>query len=314
VDAVVQIPSVANFQWEWQRQGAGRALAWATRRLWLRSRWRESRVIRQTFSAVPLEVVIPCGPRDMVMLPVCVEAIRRFVQHPITRIVVVTPDASRAAAHLPAAADVTIVPESLWLRDIPVPGEVRGGVIQQIIKLESRRHVKADHYLVVDADTVFLRPRVFVTEKSAYVLRYTDTYQRAYHRTLDAFLPGVRRFPVSFVAHHMLFNRAMLDRFIAVWERNCGESWIDYAATCDRAQVCSLSEYELYANHVIADRRARVRLEYWHGVDVSDVALPGCVDEAIHQFPHAASASYHWFRRPEHLATKRRHTGNANVA
>jgi hypothetical protein len=237
------------------------------------------------------------GDKDLDVISLCVAGIRAFVAHPINRIMVVTADVA-AAAEVLNGEEVELIDETLWLREMGLSRSVRGGVLQQMLKLHGRHHVTTDHYLVVDADTVFLRPRVFERD-GRYILRYTDSFERAYYRTLDAFLPHVPRFPVSFVAHHMFLSRHLLDQFIRVWELNCRSSWMTLAIAADRQQTCALSEYELYANQLLAEHRDRVLLEFWSGVNVRNVPVPASLRDAIELFPDKASASWHWFLRPD---------------
>ncbi len=290
---------------ESHRRGPVGAFEWAVSRAWYRSRWARTPLTHVERSPVPVDVVIPLGSNDLDVVRLCVQGIRRFVAHPINRIVVVTGNVA-AAADILKDRDVELIDEAVWVRQMKLPDDVRGGVLQQLLKLHARHHVATDHYLVVDADTVFLRPRIF-EHRGRHILRYTDSFERAYYRTLDAFLPHVPRFPVSFVAHHMFLSRDLLDRFIHSWERNCGSSWTAVAIAADREQRCALSEYELYANQLLAERREQVLLEFWSGVNVRDVPVPDTLQHAVQLFPGKASASWHWFLRPEYL-TNRSHS------
>jgi hypothetical protein len=245
---------------------------------------------------MPLDVIIPCGPKDVQMLPVCVEGVRRFVTHPIKRVIVVTDNVSLVSKVLPKDFQAQVVHENDWLAHLSLQHKIRGGVLQQLIKLEARRHVELDHFLVVDADTCILKPRAFKLKRK-YILRYTDSYERKYDHAIRSFMPGIPREAVSFVAHHMLFNRHILTNFIARWQQNCGRNWIECAIDLDNKTLFSFSEYELYANSLISAHPDKVCYEYWRGVDVKGPGSPSSIDEVRRRFPDAASASYHWFLR-----------------
>src|SRR5687768_17351533 len=87
---------------ESQRRGVIGASEWALSRAWYRSRWARTRLNAIERSPVPLDVVIPLGHKDLDVIGLCVSGIRRFVAHPINRLIVVTGDVAAAAAVLQA--------------------------------------------------------------------------------------------------------------------------------------------------------------------------------------------------------------------
>jgi hypothetical protein len=158
---------------------------------------------------------------------------------------------------------------------LPMPAralKTRGWVLQQLIKLNACRHVPSGDYLVLDADTIFLRPQVFF-RRGRTVLRYSDDYQLLYGRSLELILGDRPRFPVSFVTHHMVLNTGITESLLnRITERLGAEWWDGLVRVIDANSVSpiSFSEFDLYGNYVMGDeelRRMHV-LEYWEGLDV----------------------------------------------
>lgn len=272
------------------------ALAWVLRRAYLMSPLRRSMRSIASISCLPVEVVIPCGKRDLETLPLCVESVRRFVLHPIERIAIVTNSVREVAHRLSDVENVDVIDEREWISSEIVVRGLKPGILQQVLKIEGRHNIQTDHYLVVDADTILLRPRAF-ERNGKYILRYTASYERAYSYLMRQLSPEVRRAPVSFVTHHMLFNKHMLNKYVSKWNENSCGSWIDKAVNSDRVIPCSLSEYEMYANQLVHDVPRDVVLEYWNGINVRGQVVPKTWDQIANEFDAKATASYHWYHR-----------------
>jgi hypothetical protein len=144
-----------------------------------------------------------------------------------------------------------------------------------MIKFNAALHVPTHDYLVLDSDTVFLRPQTFFRNGKS-VLRYSDQYELLYNRSLELIFGHPRRFPVSFVTHHMLFNAALVKELLQLLEQRFGRPWWDaILQEVDRGHPISFSEYELYGHFVLSQPRWKKRffLEYWHGLDRSSEEL-----------------------------------------
>ena len=145
----------------------------------------------------------------------------------------------------------------------------RGWVLQQFIKFHAAGRLPTEDYLVLDADTVFLRPQIFFRGERT-VLRYSDQYELLYNRSLELILGHRRRFPVSFVTHHMLFNAGIVQQILRLIERRFERPWWQaIIEEVDKGHLISFSEFELYGNFALtqAGWRRRLALEYWAGLD-----------------------------------------------
>jgi hypothetical protein len=205
-----------------------------------------------------------------------------MIQHRLTEVWVVAPESTRIR-ELAAGEGCVFMPENELLPRPASELRCRGWVLQQLIKFNASAFVTTPDYLVLDADTVFLRPQVFFRDGKS-VLRYSDQYELLYSRSLELVFNNPFRFPVSFVTHHMLFNVQLVRELLALMTQRFGRTWWEAILNeIDKGHPISFSEYEFYGHYVISRSgwRNSFRLEYWHGLD-RDLADAGLL-ESIEQ-------------------------------
>jgi hypothetical protein len=259
-------------------QGFGYAAEWFARRFYLR-------FIHSRFPMLPsaikadrerkITVVIPAAEKDIAVLSHCLRAVRQMIQHEVEAVWVVGPDSPRIR-QIAMLAGCDFIHEDSILPRRAAELKCRGWVLQQFIKLNAAAVVSSPDYLVVDADTVFLQPQSFFRRQKS-VLRYADQYELLYNRSLELVFGHPRRFPVSFVTHHMLLNAALVKGLLHLIESRFGCPWWKaILQQVDTGHPVSFSEYELYGHFVLLQPnwQRTFRLEYWYGLDRSREDLP----------------------------------------
>lgn len=196
-------------------------------------------------SSVPLDVVIPVVEKDLESVEQVVNSVRAFVRHPLGAIYFVSPESQRIR-ELAKRMNVIFVHEDTAMPSFRNGFNKRGWIKQQYLKLNADSFTTQAHYLVVDADTIFIRPHVFVLKGKTYfpILRgYTDTRKRFTQEAV-----GVQKFyNLDFTAHHMLFEREKLKEMKRRIEEKHKKSWADALNELPTPEAW-FSEYELYAN------------------------------------------------------------------
>ena len=199
-----------------------------------------------------IDVVIPVIEKDLGILPLCLEGVRRQTTNRIGGCYLVAPPTERLQAF--AEADgLALVPENEVLGygaadiDYRPQGRNRAGwIFQQLLKL-SGRVGRAEHFLVIDADHILLRPHTFLAADGRTVLYRSEERYVPYYRKLTELTGLAYRSPLSYVAHKMLFARTHLAALRDLIARRKGMPW-DSAilASLDRDEVSCFSEYETY--------------------------------------------------------------------
>ena len=208
--------------------------------------------------SAPIDVLIPLAVKDAGTLPAVVRSVRKYVKHPIGRITVVAPP-RRKVIDLCRKLNCRFVNENAVLpitrkniRYSSRKWERSGWLFQQFLKLSGDVLCKAENFLVMDADTVLIRPHVFISgNKPVFYCRGWS--QPEYFRTYRRLMGSGRAAPFSFVAHYMLFNKTMLARLKRFIETRHRMRWYDAVMRCmDKSKPYAFSEFETYGNFLYA--------------------------------------------------------------
>lgn len=214
--------------------------------------------------AVPIDVLIPAIEKDLATLPHVVAGLRRHVRHPIRRILIIAPRRPKMLAFC-KAHNCSFIDENTVLpivkKDIHYRSrtwERSGWLFQQLLKLSGDRLCTADFFLVIDADTVLIRPHTF-RRNGRTVLYCRNWSQEEYFRTYRKLMGSPKKAPTSFVTHYMLFERRKLAQMKREMETRHGTSW--YKAilrSMNRSRPFAFSEFETYGNYLYTTDRGGI--------------------------------------------------------
>jgi hypothetical protein len=279
-------------------KGFGYAMSWFLRRFYyrfLKRHFQSHRHAGPDDLQQALTVVVPAVEKDAPVLAHCLQSIRGMIRHRLVEVWVVAPE-SASIRNIATAEKCKYVLEDSILPRPAAELKCRGWVLQQFIKFNAAKFVTTPDYLVVDADTIFLRPQSFFRGGKS-VLRYSDQYELLYNRSLELVFGHPRRFPVSFVTHHMLFNTALVKELLQLIEKRFGCPWWEaILKEVDKGHPISFSEYELYGHFVISKPRwkSKFSLEYWHGLDRSTEDLAELDAVRRTAAGRLNTVSFHW--------------------
>jgi hypothetical protein len=216
-----------------------------------------------------IDVLIPAAAKDMDILPHCIDGIRQNVKHPIARISIIARTSSRVR-DLCDRKKCTLVDERSLLDMDPqeihlvVNGVDRSTwIYQQFLKWSGDSLAQGKYYLVVDADTVFVRPQVFERD-GKIIFNYSDEYHVPYFQMYNRLLGELPIFPSSFVCHQMLFDCAILGELKARIENAQGCGWREgILRNLDRNEWSGFSDYDTYGHYVFLHYPRTMAIEYW---------------------------------------------------
>jgi len=250
-------------------------------------------------SDIPIEVCLVTIEKDFSTLKLCIESIRKYVKHPITKISILTKESVKMKEfckknHCTFIDETSVLGYGLEkfqdTNEANLKGR-EGWFFQQLLKLGFDTICEQEHYLVVDTDTVFLKSRIFkfacttVFEKSD---EWHIPYQNAY-RKLMGFEYSSKR---SFVVHCMLFEKTVLRSLKNYIESKHKTSWDNaIIKTADYSSSSFFSEYETYGNFFLRFHRSNMKEVYWFNLTSFDINVK---ENPI----WAKSISYHSYLRP----------------
>lgn len=237
----------------------------------------------------PIDVVIPSTDKDIDTLNMCIEGIRKNCAQ-VRRIIVVS------AKHLSNKAE--------WINEASFPfkkadiswhllkgnGEAAkqflekpqsrvGWYYQQLLKFYAPYVISgiSSNVLILDSDTIFLRPITFIDGSNAGLYNTGTEYHTPYFEHAKRFLPGMVRLykDHSGICHHMLFQRAVLDDlFASVEEYHHMPFWQAFCRCVDNKELpgSGASEYEIYFNFVFSKtNQVHIRSLKWANINQLDL-------------------------------------------
>jgi hypothetical protein len=249
---------------------------------------------KQQSSRVKIDVFIPAIEKDLGTLPFVIDGVRKQVKHPIGTIMIVSPDSPKIK-QLCRRKNCEFVHENTVLpitkKDINYRSknwDRSGWLYQQLLKMGGTSLGTQKFFLVIDADTVLIRPHVF-RSGTKNVFYYRNWSQPEYFKMYKKLLGKKHTSRSSFVTHYMLFEKSKLLRLKKAIEAKHGTRW--YSAilrNINRSKQFSFSEFETYGN-------------FFHANYPKDVILKPALNKSL-----AMSASQISKLRVEKLAKRYR--------
>lgn len=123
-----------------------------------------------------IDVAIPCHAKDFENLPLVIQGLRENVKNPVEKIILITPEylsqelqTKFPDLHVLTDENVLGVGIADALVEL-VPQERRGWITQQLIKFQVAISSDMMATLILDADTILLKPRIFIDAQGVQVL------------------------------------------------------------------------------------------------------------------------------------------------
>ncbi|MBO4598213.1 MAG: hypothetical protein J5676_10130 [Bacteroidaceae bacterium] len=207
-----------------------------------------------------IDVVIPIIPKDLRILPLCIEGVRKCVTNNIKDIYIVSPHdvnvldlcANLNLKFIDEKEVLGFSPKEINLK-VQLNGELKdrsGWLFQQILKLSGKVGT-CENYLCIDADHILLKPHTFLSAVNTPVFYMSEECHIPYYDNIKKML-GLKQFSMlSYVAHKMIFNKRCLAMLHGEIEQRYGCDWIfAIVDNYDRREKSGFSEFEMYGNYV----------------------------------------------------------------
>lgn len=250
----------------------------------------------------PIEIVIPCAEKDVDMLVPVVVASVANCRNPVSCVTVIIPDGSPEPVFNEQVCNVPVQirQDSKVLSGIDVaaaisavPQHRRGWILQQLVKLAAVGQSESRGVLVVDADTLLLRPRTWLAPNGRQILCLSQELHQPYRDHFAAVWGSAHAQRASFVTHHQLMQPAII-REMFEDDLSGLVTWVE---ALDHREPSNASEYHSYGTYLINRHPDRVALARWGNVgahrprqDESDEMRTAHLRE---KYPQALSVSMH---------------------
>lgn len=211
-------------------------------------------------SKTPIDVAIMVLEKDLDILPLCIEGVKKHVKQVVDNIYVVCPS-SELIKKFCCENNLNYIVESSILgyspKDLEIvvtsDGEVMdrsGWLFQQLVKL-SGKIGECQYTLFIDSDHILLNDHVFLTSKGKTVYYMSNEFHLPYYINMRRLLKKKVLIPpvLSFVSHKMLFDKEKLMALHDILEEknNNDEKWDEAIINqYDKKEKSGFSEFELY--------------------------------------------------------------------
>jgi hypothetical protein len=241
----------------------------------------------------PLDVLIPCTKKDLETLELCIAGIRKNCSE-IRRVIVIS---SEKITNNAEWFDEAAYPFSK--NDIALElckGDVEkaydyvnktksriGWYYQQLLKLYAFYVIPdiSSNILILDADTVFLKPVKFINKKGGGCYNPSSEYNENYFKHAAKLTGGVvKRLDSRYsgICHHMVFQKPVIDDlFSEVETLHQKEFWRAFC-TCvldEDLERSGAAEYEIYFNFVFSKTdQVEIRFLRWANINrIKDIPI-----------------------------------------
>jgi hypothetical protein len=144
-------------------------------------------------------------------------------------------------------------------------------VYQQALKLNAIANSDSDFSMILDADTILLNKRAWVTENGVHLLTPSDEFNFDYYDFLNKLGVGGTAPMYTFVSHHMLYNpklvRAMLSELNFSHRERQIQAMEAFARPNAFSPICI--DYELYGQWMMSEREQHYYLAKWSNIGIT---------------------------------------------
>jgi hypothetical protein len=180
-----------------------------------------SSLIPETSELPSIELLLIVARKDFTSLPLAISKAVKNSLNPISVIRVVTPhDAivecrrviKNLELNLPICVDDEdeVFPLDRRLEMKELFGHKYGWGLQQFLTVECVLRSSASGVLALNADTIILRPQVWLNSNFVQILFQSSELHLPYYRVLESVFPNLEIQKLSHVTHHMLFQPDLL--------------------------------------------------------------------------------------------------------
>ena len=280
----------------------------------VRRRWLATRLPVEadtlTPDGAPIDLLVISHPKDFSSLPLCINSSVQNSRNQIAGIFVVVPDyavplcqkiMSDHEIQASVIGETRILERSL-IADLEASfGQARHGwILQQLLTITHCLKSSAKGVLVVNADTIITRPRVWLDSNGTQSLLVSSEHVAEYYAFLADLGIGCVPPQYTFVTHHMLFQPDVLRELCA--GLSADEFVRDLASEIIKSrrigQAAFCVEFELYAQHLVQAHPSKYRLVKFANRPVyGDFDEQQMIDESNKRRGSYSSVSFHAYLR-----------------
>jgi hypothetical protein len=221
--------------------------------------------VRRKKNLPGIELVIPFVEKDLAALPIVLAAAKLNIRNPLATITLITPRGADgkgprfSSPDSPAALKkiTEANPDLRVIYDQDILGKAlldelnarfgagdrnAGWVMQQLIKLSAAHQSSEIGALILDADTVMLSPKTWITHDKRQLLQIANEYHADFMRHVLGYFGVPKKYRLSFITHHQLMQPEVVRRMFPEGSPSLLDWWKSSRDPIGR----DLGDYEAY--------------------------------------------------------------------
>lgn len=287
------------------------------RRIQLVRRWVEeaqvSDPLAQSAVQAPIEVVMAVARKDLRTVELSLASCREHIRNEILKTtLVVTKDAFDEARKRFSNSHTFVVDERDFLPSSLLeainehfPLSRRGWVMQQVIGLWAAHESSAPGTLVLDSDTVFLKPISLLSSEGVQLLQFSHEYVEEYESHARKIWGSRKRFRgLSFVTHYQLMKPSVVREMFSA-ENNL-EDWVRAGRPLHHSPVADYHSYgrflaDRHKNDLLVGRWGNKKLPWT--MLAEDIEVAQVLNFLRERLPNYLSISFHTYLKPRRASS-----------
>lgn len=204
-----------------------------------------------------IDFVIPCHPKDFPSLKLSVNGILKNISC-CNRLFVVSKEDPKldniiyiSEKNYSPLVSIEKV-EKMWrIKNINLLYRSKW-IYQQLLKLLTVRIIDdlTNSFVIVDADTIFLRDVIF--DETKFYYNKVKEYHIPYLKPIRTLLGIENTIGFSTISHHCIFNGEKINQILSEIENRFNKKFVDVIFDIiDYTEGSCMSEWDLYANYMI---------------------------------------------------------------
>jgi hypothetical protein len=232
-----------------------------------------------------LQVGIVTREKDSKYLDLCIAAIKLTHPELSNRIHIICPDEDVESLRNRIDENVKIHCDSEFLNSeieqmlLCFDMNRRGWIRQQIIKVSFSARSENPYTLLVDSDTLLLKHQLWIDQDGKQLLAISQEYHQPYdvhfqRYFIDLFSRTPRKMRVSFVTHHQVMQKKILNELFSSNKTVFNTSGlIKWLTAIDPKESSGACEWHTYASYLLSEHPDQVKLYRWLNTPVAPKKL-----------------------------------------
>lgn len=222
-----------------------------------------------------IEILMVSKKEDFSVLKVSLESALKMSVNPVSIITIIVPDneVNLVKTYLKLMTEfqkISVIPENTIVTKevIELISKNRpdkfGWILQQVLVASYIIKSRSEYILVVDADTVLLRPRIWVDKNSKQILMPTQELHKPYYDFLRSSSNLYGQALISFMSHHLLIQVKIFREIFEIFDGSVLTALQKAFAFSSPTESAPFDlKYEIYSQYLLLNHKGKFDLVKW---------------------------------------------------